>query len=115
MPVAHAGEPARPKSVPLELADGELWLSMSAVGYEEGTVYAFRDLTEERALESMRQDLVATYLRTPLVAAERDLLHVLDLHLRVLPRFRLVFPCFFVYLPARFSAVSSRKRCLSTV
>jgi two-component system phosphate regulon sensor histidine kinase PhoR len=34
-------------------------------------VYAFRDLTEERALESMRQDLVATVsheLRTPLAA-----------------------------------------------
>jgi signal transduction histidine kinase len=44
---------------------------VSAVGYEEGTVYAFRDLTEERALESMRQDLVATVsheLRTPLAA-----------------------------------------------
>ena len=71
VPVAHAGEPARPESVPLELEDGELWLSISAVGYEEGTVYAFRDLTEERALESMRQDLVATVsheLRTPLAA-----------------------------------------------
>ena len=34
-------------------------------------MYAFRDLTEERALESMRQDLVATVsheLRTPLAA-----------------------------------------------
>ena len=38
---------------------------------EDGTVYAFRDLTEERALEPMRQDLVATVsheLRTPLAA-----------------------------------------------
>ncbi len=71
VPVAHAGEPTRPESVPLEIEGGELWLSMSAVGYEEGTVYAFRDLTEERALESMRQDLVATVsheLRTPLAA-----------------------------------------------
>jgi PAS domain S-box-containing protein len=71
VPVAHAGEPTRPESVPLELDGRELWLSVAAVGYEEGTVYAFRDLTEERALESMRQDLVATVsheLRTPLAA-----------------------------------------------
>ena len=57
--------------MPLELDGRELWLSVSAVGYEDGTVYAFRDLTEERALESMRQDLVATVsheLRTPLAA-----------------------------------------------
>jgi len=71
VPLAHTGQPTRPESVPLELDSGELWLSISAVGYEEGTVYAFRDLTEERALESMRQDLVATVsheLRTPLAA-----------------------------------------------
>jgi PAS domain S-box-containing protein len=71
IPVSHAGEPTQAKSVPIELGDRELWLSFSAVGYEDGTVYAFRDLTEERALESMRQDLVATVsheLRTPLAA-----------------------------------------------
>jgi two-component system phosphate regulon sensor histidine kinase PhoR len=71
VPVAQPGEPVRPESVPLELGGGEVWISASAVGYEEGTVYAFRDLTEERALESMRQDLVATVsheLRTPLAA-----------------------------------------------
>jgi PAS domain S-box-containing protein len=71
VPLAPAGEPTRPESVPLELDGRELWLSVAAVGYEEGTVYAFRDLTQERALESMRQDLVATVsheLRTPLAA-----------------------------------------------
>ena len=71
VPLAQAGEPTRPESIPLELDGRELWLSISAVGYEDGTVYAFRDLTEERALESMRQDLVATVsheLRTPLAA-----------------------------------------------
>jgi PAS domain S-box-containing protein len=71
IPLALAGEPTRPESIPLELDGREVWLSFSAVGYEEGTVYAFRDLTEERALESMRQDLVATVsheLRTPLAA-----------------------------------------------
>jgi PAS domain S-box-containing protein len=71
LPVAQAGEAGRAESVPLEIGDRELWLSVSAVGYEDGTVYAFRDLTEERALESMRQDFVATVsheLRTPLAA-----------------------------------------------
>jgi PAS domain S-box-containing protein len=71
LPVARAGESGRAESVPLDLGDRELWLSVSAVGYEDGTVYAFRDLTEERALESMRQDFVATVsheLRTPLAA-----------------------------------------------
>jgi PAS domain S-box-containing protein len=62
----------RLETVPLELPGrGELWLSISAVATEDGMVYAFRDLTHERALESMRQDLVATVsheLRTPLAA-----------------------------------------------
>ena len=69
--VAPAGEAARAENVPLQVGDRELWVSISAVGYEDGTVYAFRDLTEERALETMRQDLVATVsheLRTPLAA-----------------------------------------------
>jgi PAS domain S-box-containing protein len=71
IPVASAGEAARAESIPLQFDERELWLSISAVGYEDGTVYAFRNLTEERALESMRQDLVATVsheLRTPLAA-----------------------------------------------
>jgi PAS domain S-box-containing protein len=71
IPVAAGGESARAENVPLQIGERELWLSISAVGYEEGTVYAFRDLTEERALETMRQDLVATVsheLRTPLAA-----------------------------------------------
>jgi PAS domain S-box-containing protein len=69
--VARAGEAARAESIPVEVGGRELWLSISAVGFEDGTVYAFRDLTEERALETMRQDLVATVsheLRTPLAA-----------------------------------------------
>jgi PAS domain S-box-containing protein len=58
-------------TVPLELDGRELWLDISGVAIEDGTVYAFRDLTHERALEAMRQDLVATVsheLRTPLAA-----------------------------------------------
>jgi PAS domain S-box-containing protein len=69
--IATAGEAARAESVPLEIEGRELWLSISAVGFEDGTVFAFRDLTEERALETMRQELVATVsheLRTPLAA-----------------------------------------------
>ena len=61
----------RAATVPLQIGDRELWLSFSGVGFEGGTVYAFRDLTEERALESMRQEFVATVsheLRTPLAA-----------------------------------------------
>ena len=62
---------ARAETLPLELAGRERWVSVSGVTFEEGTVYAFRDLTEERALEEIRQDLVATVsheLRTPLAA-----------------------------------------------
>jgi PAS domain S-box-containing protein len=71
VPVAGAPGPAVAETLPLELAGGERWLSISGVGFDDGTVYAFRDLTEERVLEQMRQDLVATVsheLRTPLAA-----------------------------------------------
>src|SRR5439155_364090 len=62
---------ARTETLPLELAGRERWVSVSGVSFDEGTVYAFRDTTEERALEEIRQDLVATVsheLRTPLAA-----------------------------------------------
>jgi PAS domain S-box-containing protein len=71
VPVAGAGESPTVESVPLDLGEREVWLSLTAVGFEDGLVYAFRDLTEERRLETMRQDLVATVsheLRTPLAA-----------------------------------------------
>jgi PAS domain S-box-containing protein len=71
LPVARAGEAVRAESVPVDVGRGEKWLSISAVGFEDGVVYAFRDLTDERALETMRQDFVATVsheLRTPLAA-----------------------------------------------
>ena len=61
----------RAETVPVEFGGRELWISGSGVGFEEGTVYAFRDLTEERALEEMKADFVATVsheLRTPLAA-----------------------------------------------
>jgi two-component system phosphate regulon sensor histidine kinase PhoR len=71
VPVAGAPGPADAETMPLEVARGERWLSISGVGFDEGTVYAFRDLTAERALERIRQDLVSTVsheLRTPLAA-----------------------------------------------
>jgi PAS domain S-box-containing protein len=71
IPVGEAGSPARTETVPLELDGRELWLSASGVGFAEGTVYAFRDLTEERALEELKSEFVATVsheLRTPLAA-----------------------------------------------
>ena len=72
IPVAsQPGEPVRAETVPVEFGGRELWISGSGVGFEEGTVYAFRDLTEEKALEEMKADFVATVsheLRTPLAA-----------------------------------------------
>jgi signal transduction histidine kinase len=69
--VAGAPGPATAATFPLELDAGERWLSISGVGFDEGTVYAFRDLTEERMLEKIRSDFVATIsheLRTPLAS-----------------------------------------------
>ena len=72
IPVAAGpGEPVRAETVPVDIGGREVWVSGSGVGFDEGTVYAFRDLTEERALEQMRSDFVATVsheLRTPLAA-----------------------------------------------
>ncbi len=70
VPVAE-GPDARPESVPLEVGGTELWLSIAAAALEDGVVYAFRDMTEERAVEELRSDFVATVsheLRTPLSA-----------------------------------------------
>jgi signal transduction histidine kinase len=60
-----------PKTLPLEIEDRELWLSISGVEFEDGVVYAFRNLTEERALDELKSDFIATVsheLRTPLAA-----------------------------------------------
>jgi two-component system phosphate regulon sensor histidine kinase PhoR len=59
------------ETVPVDLADRELWLSMVAVALDEDTVYAFRDATHERRLENLRSQFVATIsheLRTPLAS-----------------------------------------------
>jgi PAS domain S-box-containing protein len=61
----------RAETMPFERDGRERWVAISGVEFADGVVYAFRDTTEERALEQMRQDLVATVsheLRTPLAA-----------------------------------------------
>jgi PAS domain S-box-containing protein len=64
-------ERPRATMLPIELEGRTLWLSISGVRFNEGTVYTFRDLTKERRLEQMRSDFVATVsheLRTPLAS-----------------------------------------------
>jgi PAS domain S-box-containing protein len=61
----------RAQTVPVEVQGEERWLSVSAVRFPGGTVYAFRDLTDERAVDQLKSDFVATVsheLRTPLAA-----------------------------------------------
>lgn len=73
--IVVANDPAssgvRASAVPLDVAGRELWLSIRAVGFAEGTVYAFHDLTEAHRLEQLKADFIATVsheLRTPLAA-----------------------------------------------
>jgi signal transduction histidine kinase len=72
VPVASEPGPAsREATVPLEIGGCELWLSISGVQFGDGVVYAFRNLTEERALDDLKSEFVATVsheLRTPLAA-----------------------------------------------
>ena len=61
----------RAQTLSLPLDSREVFVSVTGVRFTEGTVYAFRDLTEERRLEQMRSDFVATVsheLRTPLAS-----------------------------------------------
>jgi two-component system phosphate regulon sensor histidine kinase PhoR len=73
--IVDASDPAassgRPTTVPIEVGGRELWLSIRGVGFAEGTVYAFQDVTDERRLEQLKADFIATVsheLRTPLAA-----------------------------------------------
>jgi PAS domain S-box-containing protein len=69
-PLSHRAE-MRPTTHAVEIEGRELWLSMTGVGFEEGSVFAFRDLTAERAVERLKSDFVSTIsheLRTPLAA-----------------------------------------------
>jgi signal transduction histidine kinase/putative methionine-R-sulfoxide reductase with GAF domain len=73
VPVAASGDTVglRPETLPLEVRDREIWVLISGVTFPEGTVYAFRDMTEERGLRDLQTEFVATIsheLRTPLAA-----------------------------------------------
>ena len=73
IPVGAAPGPGsvEAKVVPLELGGRELWLAVSGVSFSDGTVYAFRSLTEQRALDERKGEFIATVsheLRTPLAA-----------------------------------------------
>ncbi len=55
--------------VTLATEERELWLSVVGVRFHAGSVFAFRDLTAERAVEKLKSDFVSTVsheLRTPL-------------------------------------------------
>jgi PAS domain S-box-containing protein len=69
--IAPAHEPATAAALPLETQRGERWISISGVEFFGGTVYAFRDITDEHRLEELQAEFVATAsheLRTPLAA-----------------------------------------------
>jgi PAS domain S-box-containing protein len=68
---ADAPQRARSVTVPLETESGERWVAVTGVAFDEGIVYALRDVTDEHAFERTRSDFVATAsheLRTPLAA-----------------------------------------------
>jgi signal transduction histidine kinase len=68
---SHSSHAARPSTQPVDVQGQERWLSISGVRFPGGTVYAFRDVTEERAVEQLKSDFVSTVsheLRTPLAA-----------------------------------------------
>ena len=59
------------QAFPLSVRSEERWLSASAVSFSGGTVFAFRDISEQYAIERLRSDFVSTVsheLRTPLAA-----------------------------------------------
>ena len=71
VPVGDWTSTSRPQTLPLDAHDHELWLSVYGVGFPGGTVYGFRNVTDERELEELRVELVATVsheLRTPVAA-----------------------------------------------
>ena len=79
----------------VQIQDRELWLAVAGVSFADGTVYAFRDRTEERRLEELKADFIATVsheLRTPIAAvhgaaqtlAREDVVFTEDLRRRLL-------------------------------
>jgi PAS domain S-box-containing protein len=71
IPVGTTKEHVRPLTLPLETDRGERWISIAGVEFPSGTVYGFRDITEEHQLEELKAEFIATAsheLRTPLAA-----------------------------------------------
>jgi PAS domain S-box-containing protein len=69
--VGTTREPVRASALPLDTDRGERWLSISGVEFFGGTVYAFRDITEEHRLDELKAEFIATAsheLRTPVAA-----------------------------------------------
>jgi PAS domain S-box-containing protein len=97
--VTIAGAPATSTApaatLHVQIGDRELWLAVAGVSFADGTVYAFRDRTEERRLEELKTDFIATVsheLRTPIAAvhgaaqtlAREDVVFTEDLRSRLL-------------------------------
>ena len=71
VPVATTREAVRAEALPLDTKRGERWISISGAEFFDGTVYAFRDITEEHRLDELKAEFIATAsheLRTPLAA-----------------------------------------------
>jgi PAS domain S-box-containing protein len=71
VPVATTREGVRAEALPLDTKRGERWISISGAEFFGGTVYAFRDITEEHRLDELKAEFIATAsheLRTPLAA-----------------------------------------------
>jgi two-component system, OmpR family, phosphate regulon sensor histidine kinase PhoR len=73
IPVAGAGRPKRQlaRMLPFDVEGREVWLSLCGVDVADATVYSFQDRTDERVVDKLKDDFVATAsheLRTPLSA-----------------------------------------------
>jgi PAS domain S-box-containing protein len=75
-PLVRLGSSEQPgsaavQSLPLDVRGRELWVGVSGVEFDEGIVYAFRDLTAERDIDTLKTEFLATAsheLRNPLAA-----------------------------------------------
>ena len=79
-------EISQAETVPLDIQGRELWLSITGVAFTDGTVYAFRDVTNERRLEAIRSEFVATVsheLRTPLASIHGAAMTLRERHERL--------------------------------
>ena len=80
VPVGEPGRWPAPAALPLGRGEGELWVAVAGVDSGDGIVYTIRDITAERRLDEIRDDIVAIAsheLRTPLagvVGAAKTLL-----------------------------------------